>query len=645
MRPTAKRETDVLIVGAGPTGLTLACELLRRGVGCRIIDKAASPATTSRALGLQPRTLELFDAMGIVDRVLSTGGPVTDANLYAGDRLLLTLSAAGLRNLDTPYPRLWITPQASVERPLTERLQELGGTVERSRELEGFSQTDSSAIATVKHGDSYETEEIRAGWLVGCDGAHSRVRKALGVAFEGGNYEDRFLLADADVDWSRERDRTHTWFPPDGMFTVFPLPGTSQWRIFAVLENEAAVPPLSLELFERLFSERTGDVETTLSNPTWMSNFTINRRMVDRYRVERAFLAGDAAHVHSPFGAQGMNTGIQDACNLGWKLALVVQGEAPEQLLDTYEEERLPVARRVLAQTDTNTRVLLSDNPIMRFLRERVLTLDFVQDYAARRSSQLFVNYRSSSLSRSHGGKRLGKSMRKRAPWARVSEKADLKDLLRFRGGPRAGDRAPDGPSIRAASREKTSLFREFRVTGFSLLLFGGMARTETGYANLLEIARRVDGLPGNLVKTHLIVGADGAPDRLDWEGSVLLDGSRSLHELYGASEESLCLVRPDGYVGFRGQPAEVEPLIKYLQSKYTDASGGEDTRYREGIGEKREHPGTHRSRAGVYAEPASSKCSGSVRAVSMVDAGRGRQTSVQRRRFEGGDANGGNES
>jgi 2-polyprenyl-6-methoxyphenol hydroxylase-like FAD-dependent oxidoreductase len=597
MRPTAKHETDVLIVGAGPTGLTLACELLRRGVGCRIVDKAASPATTSRALGLQPRTLELFDAMGVVDRVLATGGPVTDANLYRGDRLLLTLSAAGLRNLDTPYPRLWITPQASVERPLIERLLELGGTVERSRELADFRQMDSRVIATVRHGDSYETEEVHASWLVGCDGAHSRVRKALGVTFEGGTYEEKFLLADADLDWSRERDRTHTWFPPDGMFTVFPLPGSSQWRIFAVLEDEAA-PPLSLELFQRLLRERTGDAKTTLYNPTWMSNFTINRRMVDRYRVKRAFLAGDAAHVHSPFGAQGMNTGIQDAYNLGWKLALVVQGEASGLLLDTYEEERLPVARGVLAQTDTNTRVLLSDNPIMRFLREHVLTLDRVQAYAARRSSQLFINYRSSSLSRSHGGTRIAKSTGMAMPWARPSGRAGLKDLLRFRGGPRAGDRAPDGPSIRAASREKTSLFREFRGTSFSLLLFDATARAETGYANLLEIARRVKGLPGNPVKTHLIVGADSPPEDLAWEGSVLLDGSGSLHELYGASAESLYLVRPDGYVGFRGQPAEVGPLIEYLRSKYAGASGGEDALYREGIGEIREHPGTCRGRA-----------------------------------------------
>jgi hypothetical protein len=340
-----------------------------------------------------------------------------------------------------------------------------------------------------------------------------------------------------------------------------------------------------------------------------------------------------------------MNTGIQDAFNLAWKLALVVQEEASARLLDTYEEERLPVARRVLAQTDTNTRVLLSDNPVMRFVRERVLTLDRVQAYAARRSSQLFINYRSSSLSRSHNGTRIAKSTGMAIPWARASGKAGLKDLVRFRGGPRAGDRAPDGPSIRAASREKTSLFREFRGTSFSLLLFDGMDRTETGYANLLEIARWVEALPGKLVKTHLIVGADSAPEGLAPEDSVLLDGSRSLHELYGARAESLYLVRPDGYIGFRGQPAEVEPLIEYLRSKYTDASGGEGHLNREGIGEKHEHPGARHGREGGSAEPAGSRCSGSVRPVRMVDPRKGRQTSVQRRRFKGGDANGGDES
>jgi 2-polyprenyl-6-methoxyphenol hydroxylase-like FAD-dependent oxidoreductase len=561
MSTTMKHETDVLVVGAGPTGLALACELLRRGVHCRIIDKFSAPATTSRALGLQPRTLELFDAMGVVDRVLSTGGPVIDANLYDGDRLLLTLSTSGVQELNTPYPRLWITPQTSVERPLEARLDELGGAVERARELVGLREESDQVIATVKRGDGGvdDIEEIRASWLVGCDGAHSRVRKTLGVAFEGSTYEERFLLADVDLDWSRARNRTHTWFPPDGMFTVFPLPGSSQWRIFAA-EDGGTASPVSLELFRRLFRERTGDATTTLSNPTWMSNFTINRRMVDRYRVGRVFLAGDAAHVHSPFGAQGMNTGIQDAYNLGWKLALVISGKAPEHLLGTYEEERLPVAERVLAQTDANTRVLLSDNPVVRFLREHVLTLDAVQDYLARRSSQLFVNYRASSLSRSYG-----EPLSKTLLGHRGGEEAGVADRFDFRTALRDGDRAPDGPAVDAASREETSLFREFRGTHFSLLLFDGLAHTETGYAHLSKVARQVEALLGSTVKTHIVVSTDEVPEQLEWNGSVLLDGTGALHELYGAGAESLYLIRPDGYVGLRGQPASAEPLLEYL--------------------------------------------------------------------------------
>jgi len=251
----------------------------------------------------------------------------------------------------------------------------------------------------------------------------------------------------------------------------------------------------------------------------------------------------------------------------------VVAGKASERLLDTYEEERLPVAKRVLAQTDANTRVLLSDNPVMRFLREQVLTLDAVQDYLARRSSQLFVNYRASSLSRSYQ-EPLAKAL---LPY-RADEKAGVADRFDFRTAPHAGDRAPDGAAVDAASREETSLFREFRGTHFSLLLFDGLAHTEAGYANLSKIARQVEALLGNTVKTHIVTSTDEMPEQLDWDRSVLLDGSGALHELYGAGAESLYLIRPDGYVGLRGQPAAAEPLLEYLDRMFL-LGGGRSTR------------------------------------------------------------------
>jgi 2-polyprenyl-6-methoxyphenol hydroxylase-like FAD-dependent oxidoreductase len=550
MNTALQSQTDVLIVGAGPTGLTLACELLRRGVSCRIIDKAPTPATTSRALGIQPRTLELFDTMGLIDPVLSTGGPVFDANFYEGDRLLLALSTAGMQKLDTPYPQIWITPQVNVERVLTTRLHQLGGAVERACELVDFRDTGSHVSVIVNHhdGDGSRTEEIRADWLVGCDGAHSRVRKVLGVKFEGSTYEEKFLLADVELDWQRARDRSHTWFPAEGMFSIIPLPNSQLWRVFAVVDGET-VPPVSLELFQQLFRERTGDTQTTLSNPTWLSNFTINRRMVDRYRVGRVFLVGDAAHIHSPFGGQGMNTGIQDAYNLAWKLALVIKGHSPEYLLDTYEEERLPIAQGVLAQTDTNTKVLVSNHPIMQFLRERVLTLDSVQSYLTKRGSQLFIHYRPSSLSRSY--------------WE--SQGFSLRNWLTWQFGPQAGDRAPNGTCIRAASHEQTSLFEEFRGTHFSLLLFTGLNGSEAECTNLVKIAHQIKALLGNKVKTHIIINTDKAVQQLDWNGSVLQDELGTLHKKYGASGASLYLIRPDGYIGFRSQPVTAEPLLEYL--------------------------------------------------------------------------------
>jgi 2-polyprenyl-6-methoxyphenol hydroxylase-like FAD-dependent oxidoreductase len=549
MNTALQSQTDVLIVGAGPTGLTLACELLRRGISCRIIDKAPTPATTSRALGIQPRTLELFDTMGLIDPVLSTGGPVFDANFYEGDRLLLALSTAGMQKLDTPYPQIWITPQVNVEQVLTTRLHQLGGVVERSCELVDFCDADSQVIATIKHdGDGSKTEEIQAGWLVGCDGAHSQVRKALGVKFEGSTYEEKFLLADVELDWQRERDRSHTWFPTEGMFSIIPLPNSQLWRVFAVVDGET-VPPVSLELFQQLFRERTGDTQTTLSNPTWLSSFTINRRMVDRYQIGRVFLAGDAAHIHSPFGGQGMNTGIQDAYNLAWKLALVIMGQSPEHLLNTYQEERLPIAQGVLAQTDTNTKVLVSNHPIMQFLRERVLTLDSVQSYLTRRGSQLFVHYRPSSLSRSYWG----------------TQGFSLRNWLTWQLGPQAGNRAPNGTCIRAASHEQTSLFEEFRGTHFSLLLFAGLNDSEAEYTNLVKLAHQIEALLGNRVKPYIIVNTDQAPQQLDWSGLVLQDESGTLHKKYGASGASLYLIRPDGYIGFRSQTVTAEPLLQYL--------------------------------------------------------------------------------
>ena len=378
----------------------------------------------------------------------------------------------------------------------------------------------------------------------------------MGVPFEGSAYKEEFLLADVDLDWGRSRDRAHAWLHQDGIFLSLPLPGDRRWRLIsdiAAAEGEEA-PRASVKLFQELMAERAKDTKTNISDPTWMSNFKISRRMVTAYRRGRVFLMGDAAHIHSPVGGQGMNTGIQDAYNLGWKLALVIKGKAPDELLDTYEEERLPVARGVLKSTNASTNLIVSRNPVLRFVRDRTLprmtSSGFVQETLLKKVSQLDVNYRKSSLSKSYESPRMQLS---------------LKDWQNLLSRPKAGDRTPQGRCLRYPSREETSLFREFEGTQFTLLLFDGPSQTTEGYAKLARIARKVEELWGEDVKTYVVVAGNDKPENLNWDGPVLLDVERDLHRTYGVGAEALYLIRPDGYVGFRSQTVREDRLLSYL--------------------------------------------------------------------------------
>jgi 2-polyprenyl-6-methoxyphenol hydroxylase-like FAD-dependent oxidoreductase len=560
---------DVLIVGAGPAGLTMACELLRRGVTCRILDKTAATATTSRAIGLQARSLEIFANMGIVEPVLTQGVAGIKVNAYSEDRCLFTLDFRFLANDAIPYPYGVLLPQNLTEGILIDLLHQRGGHVERLREAIDLGQENKRVIATVKHLDDGTCEEISAGWLIGCDGAHSRIRKALGLAFEGSTYQEEFLLADVDLDWQRSHDEVHVWIDQEGQFAAMPLPD-NHWRlivdIVAIPGHE--VPRASLELFQRLLRERAGNVTTTISHPTWMSNFQINRRLVTSYRQQRVFLAGDAAHVHSPFGGQGANTGIQDAYNLAWKLALTIHGKASDTLLDTYQEERRPVAQKLLAETHQLTSVFFRRDPLTRFLRDGVVVPLLKREGVQRRllweASELGINYRSSSLSHAHQGAFM----------------AGLPGKIK---APRAGDRAPDGHCLRLPEREETTLFQVFRDPVTHLLLFDGTVQTDANYAQLTQLARRVEELLKDEVKVHLVVSKDCIADHLsevgsnvgelnrketplDWDGTLLLDAAHTVHAHYGVHVPSLCLIRPDGYIGLLCQPVREQLLFDYLQ-------------------------------------------------------------------------------
>ncbi len=393
---------NVLIVGAGPTGLTLAVDLARRGVTFRIVDQATEPSGGAKGKGLQPRTLEVFDDLGVVDRVLATGNiypplrvRIGAVPVWRGRMHKLTAASEAV-----PYPMVIMHPQWRTEQVLRDRLAELGGMVEFGAGLTGFEQDAKGVTATLATG-----EVVRADYLVAADGGRSSTRKALGVTFAGETREgQRMQLGDVRMT-GVDRDRIHVWVRPGkGMLSLFPMAGTDTFQLMASLRPNDE-PDLTLAGFRRLVAERSMLRRLRVTEVSWASLYRVNIRMAERFRVGRVFLAGDAAHVHSPAGGQGLNTGVQDAYNLGWKLARVLAG-APEELLDTYEEERLPVAAHILGlSTD-----LLDKGTVKR----------------GTNTKQLQLTYRGGSLAR-QGGDRVPDARLRLADGTRVR----VFDLLR----------------------------------------------------------------------------------------------------------------------------------------------------------------------------------------------------------------------
>ncbi|HVV45518.1 MAG TPA: FAD-dependent monooxygenase [Bryobacteraceae bacterium] len=374
-------ETAVLIAGAGPTGLTLACDLARRGVNFRIIDKSPEYFRGSKAKGLQPRSLEVMHFLGIADRIIARGRFHLPMRNYENGAVTLDrdMWEAFQPTPEIPYGSPLMIAQWRVEETLRELLTT---PVELATELIGIEQNENGVVATVRKAGG--TEQIRCQYLVGADGGRSFVRKSQGIGFEGETWPNaRMYVGDVATD-DLDRDHWHTWpAHPAGWVGLCPLETTDSFQFQAAIGEENPPEP-TLELFQQIVSERTGSSAIRLKNATWLSLYRVNIRMVDRYRAGRVFLAGDAAHVHSPAGGQGMNTGIQDAWNLGWKLAAVLTGANPS-LLDTYEEERLPVAAGVLGISTRIAKQFVATGN--RFGRSA-------------ETLQLGIHYRQSSLSR-----------------------------------------------------------------------------------------------------------------------------------------------------------------------------------------------------------------------------------------------------
>ncbi|SFO73975.1 2-polyprenyl-6-methoxyphenol hydroxylase [Geodermatophilus dictyosporus] len=558
-------DTDVLVVGAGPTGLTLACELRRRGVDCRVVERATGFHHRSRGKGLQPRSLEVLDDLGVAEAVLARGRRGSHLRLYVGGRLTAEVRVPARPPAPgVPYPDLLIVPQWATEEVLRERLRSLGGGVELGRELSTLEQDDDGGTATVTASDGAgPTERVRARFVVACDGGHSAVRDLVGLRMAGTGKPQHFVLGDVRID-GLEPGVSHAWFDGTDHLAADPLSGEGVWQVQASVRPAAdgTVEPASLELFQRLFDER-GLPGVRLHDATWLSDYAPRVALVERYRVGRVLLAGDAAHVHSPAGGQGMNTGIQDAYNLGWKLALVLAGRAGDRLLDTYEEERLPVARSVLRGSDVGHSAVFSPSPVARVLRERVLApllqVGAVQRAVLDRAAELGVGYRTSSLARED-----------RAPLHR-SRDVGLPGWLRFRRGPHAGDRAPDARGRRADGLP-LRLFDTFRGPHWSLLLFPGTPADPAECTRLAGTARQAGAAVDGEVRPCLVL-PPGAPAADPEDVPAFHDVDGEAHRLYGAQAGALVLVRPDGYVGHRAQPAAERGLLEYLAAVYDGAA------------------------------------------------------------------------
>ncbi|MDH6145324.1 2-polyprenyl-6-methoxyphenol hydroxylase-like FAD-dependent oxidoreductase [Kitasatospora sp. GP30] len=484
-------QTAVLIVGAGPTGLTLACDLARHGVPVRLIDRRIAYHRESRGKTLQPRSLEILEDLGVAEQVVAAGtAHQVYRKYFDGAFVNDTDPVADQRPTpEAPFDSPVFLGQWRFEEILRDRLATRRVHPELGAELAGFTQDEDGVTATLDDG-----RRIRARYLVGCDGGHSLVRRTLEIPFEGRTGPAQTMVCGDVAADGLGRDHWHQWFTADGGIMLWPIPGTDQFQLQASPEPDAHGEPLppSLEGFQRLFDRYAGMPGVRLRDADWLSTWRVNVRMADRFRAERVFLAGDSAHVHPIAGGLGMNTGVQDAYNLGWKLALVLMGQAGSRLLDSYDEERIPIAAWTLEVTSERL------DRAMRAVREPGTGVE------AAAVPTLGQGYRWSSLATG-----------------------------RATGVLRPGDRAPDAPCA-APDGSRVRLFELFAGPHFTLLGFGATAG---------RALAEVTAAHGNLVVAHA-VGAPGQGGGYDID-----DAGGHARRAYGIEEDALVLVRPDNHI------------------------------------------------------------------------------------------------
>jgi 2-polyprenyl-6-methoxyphenol hydroxylase-like FAD-dependent oxidoreductase len=515
-------DADVLVVGAGPTGLMLANQLVRQGVRVMIVDRHGGPSVQTRALGVQARTLEIYAHLGIVERALDLGKPATAVNMWASGRKAARVPFVDVGHDLTPYPFVLILGQDDNERLLGNALRDSGVAIQWNTELVGLAQEADQVVAQLKQPDG-TVRQVTTAWVGGCDGARSAVRELSQIPFRGAPYEDVFFVADTQLTGPMVPDEINVYVWSQGFHLFFPMRGTDHWRLVGIVP--AALRGRDDLTFDEVIPSIRREAGSGLAfqSCSWFSTYRIHHRRAERFRDRRCFLLGDAAHIHSPVGAQGMNTGLQDAYNLGWKLALVVSGDAHEALLDSYESERIPIAERLLATTDAGFSLVVSESKFAGLFRTRllpkvlalVMSFGKSREFAFRTISQTGIRYRRSPLSEALPG---------------------LPDAA-----PRAGDRFPWLRLKLSPNGAAEDLFRALDDRRFTLIVFGQSVPP--------------GGMPelGDRLRT-VVVPSDPANDR-------------ELERVH-IPRPAFYLLRPDGHIGLSGARLDPAAVTGYVSER-----------------------------------------------------------------------------
>ncbi len=509
-------KTDVIIVGAGPTGLSLACQFIRYGVDFVILDKRETTTPHSKAIGVQARTLEIYEQIGLADKLIEQGAIAGKARMVVGGEVRGEVEFGEIGKGLSPYPFILMVEQGKHEKILYDFIKANGRDVLWNAEQTGFTQDETGVKATVKNANG-ETKTIEAKFLVGCDGAKSLVRHTLGLTFEGSTFERMFYVADVQIDWKFSHDAGHVFLLKNSLLAFFPMMGEKQYRIVGTFPEEFAKDEgevLYEEIEKRI--KHDAQLELNITDVNWFSTYKVHTRRVNKFSEGRCFLAGDSAHIHTPAGAQGMNTGIQDGYNLAWKIWLVLQGKADAKALETYNEERLENAKNLLETTDRMFEFVASPEWLISYLRTHIFpyiarfafNLDAVKNFVFPRVSQIGINYRHSSLSRHTS-----------------DENFKIK----------AGDRMPYFPV------NGTSIYDKLHQPKFHLLIFSDARMDFQTLRTELE-SQYAEFIDFNIIPL-----------------------SPQVAEVFGVDDSFNVLLRPDNYVGFISTKTSCSDLKAYL--------------------------------------------------------------------------------